>query len=164
MEPSRNPRFKGQRFASSSSPHRKDLTQLLNITAKFAGSGGSKKKKFLKKKTFFLFSIDYNRCLFFGAKKTYGLTKNQEDRNIWRKFVICILFINTTKKDSMKETTIFKKYYDRGDLPIAVRFHGAIRKVFPYNFFYFNFIKVTWKIENFDNIDYHLHLPIFFEG
>jgi len=23
---------------------------------------------------------------------------------------------------------------------------------------------VTWKIENFDNIDYHLHLPIFFEG
>ena len=30
---------------------------------------------------------------------------------------------------SEKETTIFKKYYDRGDLPIAVSFHGATRKV-----------------------------------
>ena len=27
------------------------------------------------------------------------------------------------------EATLFKKYYDRGDLPIAVSFHGALRKV-----------------------------------
>ena len=27
------------------------------------------------------------------------------------------------------EQTLFKKYYDRGDLPIAVNFFGAMRKV-----------------------------------
>mmetsp|Transcript_26242 Transcript_26242/g.23107 ORF Transcript_26242/g.23107 Transcript_26242/m.23107 type:complete len:265 (-) Transcript_26242:120-914(-) len=48
------------------------------------------------------------------------------------------------------DTTLFKKYYDRGDLPIAVSFHGAHRKV-------------TWKLEP-ELLDYHLYLPIFFEG
>lgn len=48
------------------------------------------------------------------------------------------------------ETTIFKKYYDRGDLPIAVSFVGAQRKI-------------TWKLEP-EFLDYHLYLPIFFEG
>jgi hypothetical protein len=28
------------------------------------------------------------------------------------------------------ESTLFKKYYDRGDLPVAVSFTGAVRKVF----------------------------------
>ena len=41
-------------------------------------------------------------------------------------------------------------YYDRGDLPVAVSFHGALRKL-------------TWKMEP-EHLDYHLHLPIFFEG
>jgi len=27
------------------------------------------------------------------------------------------------------EVNLFKKNYDRGDLPIAVSFHGAVRKV-----------------------------------
>jgi len=45
---------------------------------------------------------------------------------------------------------LFKKYYDRGDLPIAVNFLGANRKV-------------TWKLEP-ELLDYHLYLPIFFEG
>ena len=48
------------------------------------------------------------------------------------------------------EQTLFKKYYDRGDLPIAVNFIGAMRKV-------------TWKLEP-ELLDYHLYLPIFFEG
>ena len=48
------------------------------------------------------------------------------------------------------EQTIFKKYYDRGDLPIAVAFTGAQRKI-------------TWKLEP-EFLDYHLYLPIFFEG
>jgi len=48
------------------------------------------------------------------------------------------------------DTTLFKKYYDRGDLPIAVSFHGACRKI-------------TWKLEP-ELLDYHLYLPIFFEG
>jgi len=48
------------------------------------------------------------------------------------------------------DTTLFKKYYDRGDLPIAVNAQGANRKV-------------TWKLEP-ELLDYHLYLPIFFEG
>jgi len=48
------------------------------------------------------------------------------------------------------ESTLFKKYYDRGDLPIAVNSQGAQRKV-------------QWKLEP-ELLDYHLYLPIFFEG
>lgn len=48
------------------------------------------------------------------------------------------------------ESTLFKKYYDRGDLPIAVSFTGAVRKI-------------VWKCEP-ECLDYHLYLPIFFEG
>jgi len=51
---------------------------------------------------------------------------------------------------SVADSTLFKKYYDRGDLPIAVNFQGAVRKV-------------TWKLEP-ELLDYHLYLPIFFEG
>ncbi|CAD8056914.1 unnamed protein product [Paramecium primaurelia] len=50
----------------------------------------------------------------------------------------------------MIEQTLFKKYYDRGDLPIAVNFSGAVRKI-------------VWKCEP-ECLDYHLYLPIFFEG
>jgi hypothetical protein len=31
--------------------------------------------------------------------------------------------------NKMLKTTLFKKHYDRGDLPIAVNFSGATRKV-----------------------------------
>jgi len=57
---------------------------------------------------------------------------------------------NIFAADNNIETTLFKKYYDRGDLPIAVSFHGANRKI-------------TWKLEP-ELLDYHLYLPIFFEG
>lgn len=52
--------------------------------------------------------------------------------------------------NSIIESTLFKKYYDRGDLPIAVNFSGAVRKI-------------IWKCEP-ECLDYHLYLPIFFEG
>jgi hypothetical protein len=41
-------------------------------------------------------------------------------------------------------------YYERGDLPIAVNFHGANRKL-------------VWKVEV-EVLDYHHYLPIFFDG
>ena len=44
----------------------------------------------------------------------------------------------------------FKRFYDRGDLPIQVAFEGATRKV-------------QWKV-HFDQLDYHHYLPIFFDG
>lgn len=46
--------------------------------------------------------------------------------------------------------TEFRRYYDRGDLPLQVAFDGATRKV-------------QWKV-NFDKLDYHHYLPIFFDG
>merc|ERR1711972_527027 len=46
--------------------------------------------------------------------------------------------------------TEFRRFYDRGDLPIAV-FHGAVGG------------KIAWKVEC-ANLDYHHYLPIFFDG
>jgi len=47
-------------------------------------------------------------------------------------------------------STLFKKYYDRGDLPVGVDAQGANRKI-------------VWKLDP-ELLDYHLYLPIFFEG
>lgn len=44
----------------------------------------------------------------------------------------------------------FRRFYTRGDLPIQVAFDGAQRKV-------------QWKVD-FENLDYHHYLPIFFDG
>jgi hypothetical protein len=44
----------------------------------------------------------------------------------------------------------FRKFYDRGDLPIQI-FHGAVGG------------KVAWKVD-IDKLDYHHYLPIFFDG
>jgi len=49
-----------------------------------------------------------------------------------------------------QEPTEFRRFYDRGDLPLQVAFDGASRKV-------------QWKV-NFDKLDYHHYLPIFFDG
>ena len=49
-----------------------------------------------------------------------------------------------------RKSTLFKMYYDRGDLPISVEFSGAQRKI-------------KWKMEP-ELLDYQLYLPIFFEG
>jgi hypothetical protein len=57
------------------------------------------------------------------------------------------IFAATTKADA----TLFKKYYDRGDLPIVVSFTGASRKI-------------KWHVDELELLDYHLYLPIFFEG
>jgi len=48
------------------------------------------------------------------------------------------------------KSTEFRRFYDRGDLPLQVAFDGAQRKV-------------QWKIA-FDKLDYHHYLPIFFDG
>jgi len=44
----------------------------------------------------------------------------------------------------------FRRFYDRGDLPLQVAFDGAHRKV-------------QWKV-TFEKLDYHHYLPIFFDG
>jgi len=48
------------------------------------------------------------------------------------------------------KATEFRRFYDRGDLPLQVAFDGAQRKV-------------QWKVQ-FKNLDYHHYLPIFFDG
>merc|ERR1712232_463169 len=46
--------------------------------------------------------------------------------------------------------TQFRKFYDRGDLPIQV-YHGAVGG------------KLVWKVE-IEKLDYHHYLPLFFDG
>jgi len=46
--------------------------------------------------------------------------------------------------------TEFRKFYDRGDLPIQI-FHGAVGG------------KIAWKVDV-EKLDYHHYLPIFFDG
>ena len=38
-------------------------------------------------------------------------------------------YILSYDRKIVNEPTLFRKYYERGDLPIAVSFHGALRKV-----------------------------------
>ena len=98
----------------------------MNINSKFIGSGGS---------TYFLIQLDTSSL---APKKQLSLPKPQ------------VSGIFKTETKVLSEQTLFRKYYDRGDLPIAVSFVGALRKL-------------TWKMEP-EHLDYHLHLPIFFEG
>lgn len=55
-------------------------------------------------------------------------------------------------KDQRKDTkmTEFKRFYERGDLPLQVSHEGAHRKI-------------AWKVEV-EKLDYHHYLPIFFDG
>ncbi|NWT49918.1 PACRG protein, partial [Erythrocercus mccallii] len=53
------------------------------------------------------------------------------------------------KKRPAKRTA-FRKFYERGDLPIAVH-HAAVAN------------KIAWKVE-IENLDYHYFLPLFFDG
>merc|ERR1740138_1481053 len=46
--------------------------------------------------------------------------------------------------------TLFRVFYDRGDLPISI-FHGAVGG------------RIVWKVDV-DKLDYHHYLPIFFDG
>jgi len=54
------------------------------------------------------------------------------------------------RTELLQQQTEFRRFYDRGDLPIQVAFEGASRKL-------------QWKV-NFDKLDYHHYLPIFFDG
>jgi len=47
-------------------------------------------------------------------------------------------------------TTEFRRFYDRGDLPVSV-FHGAVGG------------KIAWKVDV-EKLDFHHYLPIFFDG
>eukprot|EP00746_Dinoflagellata_sp_MGD_P009359 gnl/MRDRNA2_/MRDRNA2_119004_c0_seq1.p1 gnl/MRDRNA2_/MRDRNA2_119004_c0~~gnl/MRDRNA2_/MRDRNA2_119004_c0_seq1.p1 ORF type:complete len:296 (+),score=45.90 gnl/MRDRNA2_/MRDRNA2_119004_c0_seq1:62-949(+) len=47
-------------------------------------------------------------------------------------------------------TTEFRRFYDRGDLPIQI-YHGAVGG------------KIAWKVD-IEKLDYHHYLPIFFDG
>jgi len=55
----------------------------------------------------------------------------------------------STHQRRVKESE-FRKFYDRGDLPIQV-FHGAVGG------------KIAWKVDV-EKLDYHHYLPIFFDG
>lgn len=50
----------------------------------------------------------------------------------------------------VKKPTEFRRFYDRGDIPVQVAFDCAQRKV-------------QWKV-TFNKLDYHHYLPIFFDG
>jgi len=50
----------------------------------------------------------------------------------------------------IQKPTEFRRFYDRGDVPVCIAFDGAQRKV-------------QWKVR-FDKLDYHHYLPIFFDG
>merc|ERR1719235_1153429 len=54
-----------------------------------------------------------------------------------------------THKRPVKKTE-FRRFYDRGDLPIQV-FHGSVGG------------KIAWKVDV-EKLDYHHYLPIFFDG
>jgi len=55
-----------------------------------------------------------------------------------------------TKARPPNENTQFKKFYERGDLPIALE-HDTKGN------------KIAWKVE-IEKLDYHHYLPIFFDG
>jgi len=55
---------------------------------------------------------------------------------------------STVKRPVIK--TEFRRFYDRGDLPIQI-FHGAVGG------------KIAWKVD-IEKLDYHHYLPIFFDG
>lgn len=55
------------------------------------------------------------------------------------------------RKPTGKITTEFRRFYDRGDLPICVAHEGTMRKI-------------KFKVDKIEKLDYHHYLPIFFEG
>jgi len=55
-----------------------------------------------------------------------------------------------TKCRKLKEDTQFRKFYERGDLPIALE-HDTKGN------------KIAWKVE-IEKLDYHHYLPLFFDG
>jgi hypothetical protein len=56
----------------------------------------------------------------------------------------------STKRRDNPPNTAFRRFYERGDLPIAVE-HRGTKNV------------ISWKVE-IERLDYHHYLPIFFDG
>ena len=56
---------------------------------------------------------------------------------------------STSRRDNPPNTA-FRRFYERGDLPIAVE-HRGTKNV------------ISWKVE-IERLDYHHYLPIFFDG
>jgi hypothetical protein len=54
-----------------------------------------------------------------------------------------------TKPREPKET-VFRRFYDRGDLPVSIEHRGTVNHI-------------TWKVD-IEKLDYHHYLPIFFDG
>ena len=54
------------------------------------------------------------------------------------------------KKRSNPPNTEFRRFYERGDLPIQIDHSGVTNKI-------------NWKVKP-DKLDYHHYLPIFFDG
>lgn len=89
----------------------KDLSHLVNINSKFAGSGGSTR---VLKQT-------HPRWLRRSRSPSPRPSSPASSRKKSKPQTQC--------RKLLSEPTLFRKYYDRGDLPIAVSFHGATRKV-----------------------------------
>jgi len=58
--------------------------------------------------------------------------------------------ISGTFNKRLIQASEFRKFYDRGDLPIKVDHQGCINKI-------------IWKVQP-EQLDYHHYLPIFFDG
>jgi hypothetical protein len=55
------------------------------------------------------------------------------------------------KKRENPPNTEFRRFYERGDLPIAVKHQGVGNRI-------------DWKVTEIEKLDYHHYLPIFFDG
>lgn len=76
------------------------------------------------------------------AFSTETLQKNTE--------VMAAASADSTKPRPPQEATQFRKFYERGDLPIALE-HDTKGN------------KIAWKVE-IEKLDYHHYLPLFFDG
>ena len=56
----------------------------------------------------------------------------------------------STRRRDNPPNTAFRRFYERGDLPIAIE-HRGTKNV------------ISWKVE-IERLDYHHYLPIFFDG
>ena len=90
----------------------KDLANLVNINSKFTGSGGS---------------IFFHSLRFFFSR-TQKANVSSQTYSFWNIQSRKVYFMSLRKM--LQQPTLFRKYYERGDLPVAVSFNGALRKVF----------------------------------
>ncbi len=93
----------------------------------------------------FCIVLSHGLLLMFLPSKTYshcGVVHSKRSTNTFSGV--------NSKRCSRHSPTLFRRFYDRGDLPISIRFSGKGNKI-------------AWKVDIM-SIDYHLLLPLFFEG